>query len=195
MTDPQALASGRLPLLKQTELTETQSGLRLQLKGMLEWADRSGFRAQTDTGELLGPFNSLPYSPEVAQGLLSFIQAETRSTALPPQLREVVILTVGSVWNAVYELYAHRAVAQSLGITPRDVELLSSGKAPVDMGPDGELVQRFVLSLVQERRVSAALYEEANACFDTKALFDMISLAGIYMTVSALLNAFDVPAD
>ena len=63
------------------------------------------------------------------------------------------------------------------------------------MGPDGELVQRFVLSLVQERRVSAALYEEANACFDTKALFDMISLAGIYMTVSALLNAFDVPAD
>ena len=194
MIDPQALASGRLPLLKQTELTETQSGLRLQLKGMLEWADRSGFRAQTDTGELLGPFNSLPYSPEVAQGLLSFIQAETRSTALPPQLREVVILTVGSVWNAVYELYAHRAVAQSLGITPRDVELLSSGKAPVDMGPDGELVQRFVLSLVQERRVSAALYEEANACFDTKALFDMISLAGIYMTVSALLNAFDVPA-
>ena len=195
MTDPQALASGRLPLLKQTELTETQSGLRLQLKGMLEWADRSGFRAQTDTGELLGPFNSLLYSPEVAQGLLSFIQAETRSTALPPQLREVVILTVGSVWNAAYELYAHRAVAQSLGITPRDVELLSSGKAPVDMGPDGELVQRFVLSLVQERRVSAALYEEANACFDTKALFDMISLAGIYMTVSALLNAFDVPAD
>ena len=195
MTDPQALASGRLPLLKQTELTETQSGLRLQLKGMLEWADRSGFRAQTDTGELLGPFNSLLYSPEVAQGLLSFIQAETRSTALAPQLREVVILTVGSVWNAAYELYAHRAVAQSLGITPRDVELLSSGKAPVDLGPDGDLTQRFVLSLVQERRVSAALYEEANACFDTKALFDMISLAGIYMTVSALLNAFDVPAD
>ena len=195
MTDPQALASGRLPLLKQTELTETQSGLRLQLRGMLEWADRSGFRAQTDTGELLGPFNSLLYSPEVAQGLLSFIQAETRSTALPPQLREVVILTVGSVWNAAYELYAHRVVAQSLGITPRDVELLSSGKAPVDLGPDADLTQHFVLSLVQERRVSAALYEEANARFDTKALFDMISLAGIYMTVSALLNAFDVPAD
>ena len=194
MIDPQALASGRLPLLKQTELTETQSGLRLQLKGMLEWADRSGFRAQTDTGELLGPFNSLLYSPEVAQGLLSFIQAETQSTVLPPKLREVVILTVGSVWNAAYELYAHRAVAQSLGITPRDVELLSSGKAPVDLGPDGDLVQRFVLSLTRERRISNALYEELTARFDTKTVFDTISLAGVYMTVSALLNAFEVPA-
>ena len=194
MIDPQALASGRLPLLKQTELSETQSGLRQQLKGMLEWADRSGFRAQTDTGELLGPFNSLLYSPEIALGLLSFIQAETRSTALPPQLREVVILTAGSVWNAAYELYAHRAVAQSLGITPRDVELLSSGKAPVDLGPDGELIQRFVLSLTRERQISNALYEEMTARFDTKTVFDTIGLAGIYMTVSALLNAFEVPA-
>jgi 4-carboxymuconolactone decarboxylase len=108
--------------------------------------------------------------------------------------RTVVILTVGSVWNAAYELYAHRVVAQSLGITPRDVELLSSGKAPVDLGPDGDLVQRFVLSLTRDRQISNALYEEVTARFDTKTVFDTISLAGIYMTVSALLNAFEVPA-
>jgi 4-carboxymuconolactone decarboxylase len=194
MSNSEEQEFGRLPLLKQSELTTTQASLRQHLTGMLEWADRSGFRAQTDAGELLGPFNSLLYSPEVAEGLLSFIQAETRGTGLPPQLREVVILTVGSVWNAAYELYAHRAVAQSLGITSRDVELLSSGKAPVDLGPDGELVQRFVLSLTQERHVSNALYEELTARFDTKVVFDTISLVGIYMTVSALLNAFEVPA-
>jgi 4-carboxymuconolactone decarboxylase len=193
MIDPQVPASGRLSLLRQTDLNGTQTDLRQKLKGMLEWADRSGFRAQTDEGELLGPFNSLLYSPDVAQGLLSFIQAETRSTSLAPQLREVVILTVGSVWNAAYELYAHRAVARSLGITERDVELLSSGKAPVDLGPDGDLTQRFVLSLTRERHVSDALYKEITERFDTKAVFDMISLAGLYMTVSALLNAFEVP--
>jgi hypothetical protein len=42
--------------------------------------------------------------------------------------------------------------------------------------------------------VSNVLYEEITERFDTKAVFDMISLAGIYMTVSALLNAFEVPA-
>jgi 4-carboxymuconolactone decarboxylase len=120
MIDSQVSTSGRLPLLRPSELTETQTGLRQHLKGMLEWADRSGFRAQTHTGELLGPFNSLLYSPGVAEGLLSFIQAETRNTALSPHLREVVILTVGSVWNVTYELYAHRVVAQSLGMTARD---------------------------------------------------------------------------
>ena len=81
-----------------------------------------------------------------------------------------------------------------LSWVPRDVELLSSGKAPVDLGPDGDLVQRFVLSLTRERRISNALYEELTARFDTKTVFDTISLAGIYMTVSALLNTFEVPA-
>jgi 4-carboxymuconolactone decarboxylase len=170
---------GRIPLLKQAELSGPQLSLREHLAGMMNWAKRSGFRAQTDAGELLGPFNSLLYSPAVAEGLLSFIQAETRSTGLPAQLREVVILTVGSVWNAAYELYAHQAVDQSLGITPRDVELLSSGNPPIDLGPDADLTQRFVLSLTRERYVPDALYEEAKARFDTKALFDMISLAGI----------------
>jgi 4-carboxymuconolactone decarboxylase len=194
MIDSQVSTSGRLPLLRPSELTETQTGLRQHLKGMLEWADRSGFRAQTHTGELLGPFNSLLYSPGVAEGLLSFIQAETRNTALSPHLREMVILTVGSVWNVTYELYAHRVVAQSLGMTARDVERLSSGNAPVDLGPDADLTQRFALALTRERHVSNALYEEITERFDTKAVFDMISLAGIYMTVSALLNAFEVPA-
>ena len=75
-----------------------------------------------------------------------------------------------------------------------DVELLSSGKAPVDLGPDGDLVQCFVLSLTWERRISNALFEDVTARFDTKPAFDTISLAGMYMTVSALVNAFEVPA-
>lgn len=99
MSTSEKQALGRPPLFKPTELTTIQGSLRDHLKGMLEWADRSGFRAQTEKGELLGPFNSLLYSPEMAEGLLSFIQAETRSTGLPPQLREVVILTVGSIWK------------------------------------------------------------------------------------------------
>jgi 4-carboxymuconolactone decarboxylase len=185
---------GRIPLLKQAELSGPQLSLREHLAGMMEWAERSGFRAQTESGELLGPFNSLLYSPAVSEGLLSFIQAETRNTALQPKLREVVILTVGFVWNAEYELYAHQAVATSVGVTLRDVEHLSSGKAPVDLGPEGDLVQRFVLALTRERHVSDALFEEMKERFDTKAVFEMICLAGIYMTVSALLNAFEVPA-
>jgi 4-carboxymuconolactone decarboxylase len=194
MSSSETQKYGRLPLLKQAELSSEQSSLREHLTGMLDWAHRSGFRAQTDAGELLGPFNSLLYSPDVSEGLLSFIQAEGRGTALSPQLREVVILTVGAVWNATYELYAHQTVARSLGITSRDVELLSSGNAPVDLGPDGDLTQRFVLAITRERHVSDGLYEETKARFGTKALFDMISLAGIYMTVSALLNTFEVPA-
>ena len=81
-----------------------------------------------------------------------------------------------------------------LSWVPHDVELLSSGKAPVDLGPDGDLVQCFVLSLTWERRISNALFEDVTARFDTKPAFDTISLAGIYMTVSALVNAFEVPA-
>ena len=45
-----------------------------------------------------------------------------------------------------------------------------------------------------EHRVEAGLYREAVGAFGEVGVIDMLHLAGLYMTVSSLLNAFAVPA-
>ena len=182
-------------LLEPSELSPAQKSFHDgTLSGLLDWADKCGFRSHTPTGELLGPFNAFLYSPELADAMLAYHQVETRLTSVSPKLREVVILTVGAVWKSDYELYAHEAVARSVGMDAEDIALVCSGEPPVNLGPEGALTQRFVLAVMKDHQVADELYAEALAQFGQKALIDMMHLAGLYTTICALLNAFRVPA-
>ena len=196
MTDPKAKVNppgGRLPLLKTSELNEAQKALRETMSGMLAWAAKSGFKAETEDGELLGPFNASLYSPEIATGQFAYQLAEAKSTSLSRPIREVVILTVGAVWGAAYEEYAHRVVGQKVGISAADLDLLAAGKPPTELGAEAVVAQRFTYALTKEHRVSDALYAEALSAFGAKGVVDMIHLASLYMMVSSMLNVFEVP--
>jgi 4-carboxymuconolactone decarboxylase len=185
---------GRLPLLAPADMNDAQKAVYAKLGSAVRWAERSGFAAQTENGELLGPFNAFLRSPDIAVPQLEYQRAEAKSTSLSPALREVVILTVGSVWKAAYELYAHRAVARTVKIADADIERLCAGEAPTEMGTEAALLQRFVHAFAKEHRVADALYGEAVAAFGEKGIVDILHLAGIYMLVSAMLNVFEVPA-
>ena len=187
----------RLPLLDPAALNPDQQELYERMAAaMLPWARQSDFKAETETGQLLGPFNALLYSPELGAAQLNYLDTERDATALDARVREVVILTVGAVFESKYELYAHRAVAAKAGLAHEDIEALASGREPgpeTMLTPEEMTAFRFVRAVAAEHRVSPELFAEAQKAFGHKGLVDMLHLAGLYMTVSALLNAFDVP--
>ena len=187
----------RLPLLDPASLNKEQHELYRRLAdGMLPWARQSNFKADTEDGRLLGPFNAFLYSAELGAAQLNYLDTERDTTALDARVREVVILTVGAVFESKYELYAHRAVAAKAGLAAEDIETLASGREPgaeTKLAPEEVTAARFVRAVVAEHRVSPELFAAAKQAFGHKGLVDMLHLAGLYMTVSALLNAFDVP--
>src|ERR1700679_2029389 len=86
-------------------------------------------QSSTSDGRLIGPFNPLLYSPEMSSASLDFQLAEAKSTSLDARVRQVVILAVGAVWKAPYEIDAHAAVARKLGFSEEDISKLS-GQSP-----------------------------------------------------------------
>ena len=119
---------GRIPLSHPAQLTEGQQSLyRTILEGAVPWAESSGFVAKLEDGRLVGPFNVLLQSPEIGAAFMQLQSAEGKSTSLTERVRQVVILTVGSVWKAPYELYAHSAVAHTAGLTAEAVAALTRG--------------------------------------------------------------------
>lgn len=191
------LANARLPLLDPQALNPDQKQLYCRIaEKMLPWAKESGFEAEGADGSLLGPFNAMVYSPELGVGQLDYLQKEQAATCLEARTREVVILTVGAVFQSAYELYAHRAVAAKAGLAAADIETLASGREP---GPDTRLTadeltaHRLVWAVAKHHRASPEVYAAALKAFGHKGLVDMLHLAGIYMAVSTLLNAFEVP--
>ncbi len=195
MTHANVSLGGRLALLTPDTLSVSQRKLYDQLQVTeLQGAKRSGFQAQTDTQELIGPFNALLRSPEIATAFMSVISAQHQYSALNQQVQQVVILTVGAVWQAAYELYAHIIVAKKAGINEDAIEALASGQQPIGLSKEEMLAHDFTRQLATTHQVNSELYQQALETFGEKGVVDMLVLAGHYMTVSALLNTFAVPA-
>jgi 4-carboxymuconolactone decarboxylase len=186
---------GRLPLLDPTELSETQRKVYdLANSTMVPWAEAAHFQSKTTDGKLIGPFNPVLFAPEMALCFADLQAAEARYTPLSERVRQVVILAVGAVWKADYELYAHSAVARKAGLSDAAIRSLARGGNPEDLSDDERVAQRFVRQLTAEHHVEEPLYRAAEAAFGREGIVAMMFLAGCYQVVCSLLNAFEIPA-
>ena len=186
---------GRLPLLDPKKLAGEQAKLYESMNStLIPWADTNGFRGKTEAGELIGPFNPYLYSTGITPGFLQWMQADSKHTSLNKRVHEVVILTVGAVWDSPYEMYAHSAVARTVGIPEVAIQTLVAGGTSDALSPEEQLAHRFARQLAADRRVEAGLYREAESTFGRTGLVDMVYLVGMYLLTCALLNAFEIPA-
>ena len=195
MTTSNDSLGGRLALLAPDTLSTSQRKLYDQLQTTeLQGAQQSGFQAQTETQEVIGPFNALLRSPEIATAFMSVVSANHQYSALSQEVQQVVILTVGAVWQAAYELYAHVIVAKKVGIDEDAIGALVAGQRPAGLSKEETLAYDFTQHLATTHQINSELYQQAIETFGEKGVVDMLVLAGHYMTVSALLNTFEVPA-
>lgn len=186
---------GRLPLVDPAELTDNQKGLVDLLSNTLVAGVNSvGAKAATDDGRLIGPFNPALYSPAISAKFVELQMFELMHTSLPERVRQVVILAVGAVWRADYELYAHSAAARAAGISAHAVTALANGDIPDELGEHEKIAGHLARQLSSTHRVDEALYREAEKAFGKQGLVDMAALIGAYHAVCATLTLFEVPA-
>jgi len=160
----------------------------------MAWGKQSGFVVKTNDGKFIGPFNPSLYSPGITEGFSNFMDAEPKYTKLDKRTRQIVILTVGGVWNSPYELYAHSAEARKVGVPEEAIQALASGESPKGLTSNELMAHRFARQLSADRRVDDDLYRKAKQAFGEEGLVDMIYLIGIYLVTCALLNGFAIPA-
>ncbi|MEJ2859930.1 carboxymuconolactone decarboxylase family protein [Actinomycetospora flava] len=185
---------GRLPRNESLDLDDDQRAAREKLlENAGAWAERSGFAPTDDQGGLIGPFNPFVLRPEPARAFNRWVVADQRGSSLSAPIREVVILTVGIAWQADYEIYAHVAVARSVGLSETVVAGLRGGSTE-GFAPDELAAHRFTDELVRTHRVTPETYATAEETFGRDGVLDMVHLVGMYLATSALLNAFEIPA-
>jgi 4-carboxymuconolactone decarboxylase len=181
-------------LLGQDDLSDEQRNIYQRMRtNEVSWAIRNNFQGMTDDGRLIGPFNPMLYSPEAGGGFLDFEDAEGRASTLDERVRQVVILSVGSVWRAAYELYAHAAAARLAGFSDGTIQALENGEVADDLTEKEQLAQRYTLGLTSQHSVNASVYDETEQTFGKQGMVDIALLIGRYLTICTLLNGFDIP--
>lgn len=186
---------GRLPLATRSTL----SGARLKLfdrfvAEAVPWAKDLGFESQSADGAMIGPWNPLIESPETSAAFADWQLAEGRHTTLSDRERRLVILAVGAIWRAPYELYAHSVAARTAGLSPEQVNTLTAGGMPDQISTREQCAWRFARQITTERVIEQSLYDQAVELFEAHGIVDMLHLIGAYQFVCALLNTFDIPA-
>jgi len=112
---------------------------------------------------------------------------------LPPRPRELVILAVAHHYECPFELYAHRRIADAVGLSADEIERVASGDEP----PLESELDRVALATAKRLLVEGDLdddeYARAVAALGEGGLFELLSLVGWYGLLALQLNVFRVP--
>jgi 4-carboxymuconolactone decarboxylase len=186
---------GRLPLADPAALSPAQREIfdRKATK-IVPWANDAQFQSTVADGRLIGPFNPALVNPAIAAPFLDLQFAEQVHTSLSARVREVIILAVGAVWQADYELYAHLALARKVGLPDDAARAVAAGRIADGLSHDELIALRLTQQLSTNHRIDESLYREAENSFGTKGLIDIAFLIGIYHSVCATLTMFAIPS-
>lgn len=134
----------------------------------------------------------LCWTPDAAKTFIDYSESIRHHNDIPAKLRELMILRVGNLCAAPYEMHHHTRIARETGLT--DAELLAIAEGPGAAGLDE--TQRFLLEMVDElvadKRLSEPRFARANAEFGTRMVADMVLLVGFYTMACMFLNSFEI---
>ena len=140
-------------------------------------------------GELSGPFVPALRSPELMRRLQRFGEYLRYDAALPPALREMVILLTARSHQQSYEWSVHEPIARREGLSSTIIAALAADRRPDDMTPDETLIFEFFVELQATHDVSDNTYTAAVDRFGEQGIIDLVGLVGYYGTLALLMNA------
>ncbi len=151
------------------------------------------FRATAGNGALIGPFPMLLRFPEFSRPFLEWYLAVASRSVLPSRVREVAILTTGSRYRAAYEVYSHSRMAVAAELSDGVVAALAAGERPAELTPEEQVAHDLASCLYRGGAVPGVLYRAAIAAFGETGMAELVFLIAQYASISAILNAYDVP--
>jgi len=183
----------RLATILPAEFTEAQQTLYNNITGGKRSSQSAVNSFVNEEGGLRGPFNVMLYSPILGDAYQRLGSAIRFEGALPPELRELAILTVGAKWQAEYEWWAHEKIARDMGLDPVVIAGIKAGKLPKSASLEEQTVYDFACELMAQHTVSDVRYQGAVASLGESGVAELVIILGYYTLISMTLNVFEVP--
>lgn len=146
-------------------------------------------RTAPDRGNV---WKMLMWSPDIAEPFIDFNDAVRYKISLSDSLRELIILRVGYLCEAAYEIHHHTRISREIGISE---ELIAAPRVGAS-APGLDATQRLALSLtddlVKERRASDDNLAQAIRVLGESGLNEIIMLVGCYVLACMLLRTWGV---
>jgi alkylhydroperoxidase family enzyme len=156
-------------------------------------ANFKGVKTVDESGAVIGPFNPWLQYPRFGKPIWDLTQAIASNPTLPRPIREVAILVVGARFRAAYEIYAHVALGEKVGLPDDKIATIVAGQRPSDLTREETIAYDVAAALVGSGGLPELNFRQAREAFGPHGAAELIYLVGFYCLVSVTLNGFDVP--
>jgi len=182
----------RLPLIAPADLTDAQKPLYEDMKAGIA-TNFNDFVSTREDGALMGPWNPWLHEPRIGGAIWNLTKAMSMEATLPESARQVAILVTGAHFDAAYELYAHIAVAERVGMADERLSALCADLKPADLSAEDNIAYDVAHALVNGGVLPDPCWELAVKTFGQHGANELVYLVGLYCLVSMTLNGFNVP--
>jgi alkylhydroperoxidase family enzyme len=141
---------------------------------------------------MLNVYRMLPHAETSLYGFMKLGNALLFKADLDPVLRELVILRVGYLSAAAYEVHQHLVVARHVGVPDAKIAAVEDGPDAAAFSPLERAVLRFTDEVVRDVKASDGAYEAVAAQLSHRALAELLLTIGFYMMVCRFLENLEV---
>jgi len=136
------------------------------------------------------------HHPGLAGPFLAFNRVLLFTPALPPRLRELMVLRVAWRTRSTYEWVQHVRLAQGCGITPDEVDAIARG---ADTDATWTPLEADLLAatneLIDGYRVDDATWARLAEQLDERQLVEVVFVVGTYTCLAMAFNSFGLELD
>ena len=141
---------------------------------------------------MLNIYRMLPHAETSLYGFMKLGNALLFKADLDPVLRELVILRVGYLSGADYEVHQHLTVASHCGVSDDKIAAVKDNPT-ADVFTDLErAVLRFTDEVAQDVKASDETYDDVARQLSHRELSELLLTIGFYMMVCRFLENLEV---
>jgi 4-carboxymuconolactone decarboxylase len=145
-------------------------------------------------GRVVGPFKVLLHRPELARRVAQTGAYVRFEGALPHDVRELAILTVGREMDCLFEWAAHAPLARKAGVRDEAIAAIRD-RRPAALSDAERPVVEFVSQLIAKKRVDETTFRALEKRFGVEGMVELTGTVGHYAFIACVLNAFEVTPD
>ncbi|KAL9087312.1 MAG: hypothetical protein Q9159_003732 [Coniocarpon cinnabarinum] len=150
------------------------------------------FTIKDAQGRLLGPCAPLQHTPELGRHILGIQQELGRLPGLPLKAREVAILVVGSNHGAAYEVYAHRRIAMTVGLSEDECDSICLEDKPESLDKMSAMAYDVAHEILEcPGPLSDSTWNDGCHVLGKEGMTALVHYVGAYSYLCVVLNGFD----
>ena len=143
----------------------------------------------------LNLFRTTVRSPDGLASLLPAGDYIRSASTLPVREREIVILRIGWLCRSGYEWTQHVFMGRQAGLSKDEVAAVKAGADTAVWSPADRALIRACDELHADQFITPSTWAALGEHFDEAQVMDVVFVAGHYVTVSMITNAFGVQLD